>query len=230
MILLLILSLLCTVIEGARVDTAKVFAERSLTTAMDSVLAQYYGPLWEEYHIFGYYGGESDDIKQKASISEVLSDYMSYTFTPDKDTPDYLPKDGIELYDISVDGISVGGSTELLDYDGKLLINEAVEYMKYREIGDGMELLLNKLKLLETPGKVSYIMEEKQKVEEELVEIDKEILKLMELFDGLQTSNKGIELTKDGSLKMAPTFIKIFCYEDVSMEAVGINQENIFLA
>ena len=53
LILLLILSLLFTMIEGARVNTAKVFAERALTAAMDSTLAEYYGPLWEEYHIFG---------------------------------------------------------------------------------------------------------------------------------------------------------------------------------
>ena len=47
LVLFLILALLLTTIEGARVITAKTVAERSLNTAMDSVLAEFYAPLME---------------------------------------------------------------------------------------------------------------------------------------------------------------------------------------
>lgn len=226
LILILILSLICSIIEGARVSTAKIFAERSLTSAMDSVLAQYYGPLWDEYHTFGYYTGEGSAVTQDERISELLSDYMSYTFHPDKDSDGNIAD--TDLYDIKPGSVGVDNGIKLTDYNGELLINEAVEYMKYREVGDGLEKLLGKLSLLEEPGKVSYIMEEKQKAEEELVEIDQEILKLMELYDGLMTSPKGIELSKDGSLMATSSFIKKICYGVISMDTVGINNRDIF--
>ncbi len=53
LILLLILSLIMGIVEGARVNTARIFAARALTTAMDSVLAEFYDPLMEEYHLLG---------------------------------------------------------------------------------------------------------------------------------------------------------------------------------
>lgn len=228
LILLLILALLCTIIEGARVSTAKVFADRALTTAMDSILAQYYEPLWEEYHIFGYNAGEDRNSEQNIRIASDLSDYMSYTFSPDKNLEGVFNEGGVELYDISLENIQISNKADMLDYEGQLFINEAVEYMKYKEIGNGIESLLDKLSLMEEPNKVSYIMEEKQKVEEELVEIDQGILDLMELFDGLETSEKGIELTKDGLIRSTDNFIKKICIDEVSMVTVGINNEIIF--
>ncbi|MDD3174110.1 MAG: DUF5702 domain-containing protein, partial [Herbinix sp.] len=230
MILLLILSLLFTIVEGARVSTAKVYAERALSTAMDSVLAEYYGPLWEEYHIFGFYTGEGSEGESKGKMAAKLADYMSYTFEPNKDLNIFDNSENYELFDIALNCVTIENETMLMDYQGQLLINEAVEFMKYTEIGSGAKQLLSKLSLLETPQKVSYVYEEKQKVEEELVEIDKGILELMELLDGLQTSKKGIEVNSKGKLKTAEFFVKKICFHEVTKETVGINQENVFLA
>lgn len=230
LILLLVLSLIFTIIEGARVSTAKIYAQRALSTAMDSVLAEYYGPLWEEYHVFGYYTGEGSEAEQKKEIETKLTDYMSYTFEPDKGLDSSDDTGDNELFDISIDSLLVNDETILLDYQGQLLINEAVEYMKYQEVGDGTKLLLDKLSLLESPKEISYVYEEKQKVEKELVEVDKGILALMELLDGLKTSKKGIEVNDNGKLKTAEYFVKKICFGEVTKESVGINQDNIFLA
>ena len=230
LVLLIILSLLCTIIEGARVNTAKVYAERALTTAMDSTLAEYYGPLWEEYHIFGLYAREDDSELLEDQMSDLLEEYMTYTFTPNIDLEDMDKNTRMELFNISLSSLELENPTMLMDYQGELLIHEAVEYMKYREIGKGLELLLDKMSLLETPKKVSMIYEEKQKVEEELVEIDISILELMELLDGVKTGKRGIETDKNGTLKVSDYFIKKICFGQVTKEAVGINQNNIFLA
>lgn len=230
LILLLIMSLLFTIIEGARISIAKVNAERALTTAADSVLAEFYGPLWKEYHVFGLDTSQDNTSLQEVKIGEQLKNYMSYTFLPNRDMDEKLYENGLELYDISVDSLSVEDKTLLTDYQGELLINEAVEYMKYCELGNGTELLLDKMSLLESPGKVSVIYEEKQKVEEELVGIDEGILDLMELLDGVKTGKKGIELRADGTLKTATYFVKKICRGTISKETVGINQEDIFLS
>ena len=226
LILLLIVALLFTLIEGARVNTAKVYAERSLTTAMDSVLAQYYGPLWEEYHIFGYYNGNPNDAAPKAEIEDQLLEYMKYTFEPNTGM---AKEEYVDFFSVSTDQIDLEGKTGLMDYEGELFINEAVEYMKYKEIGNAISLLLDKFSLLETPKKVSYLSEEKLKVEEELVEIDQGILRLMELLDGLKTSTKGIEVG-NGKLATTPNFIKKICYGEPTKVKVGINQDSVYQA
>jgi hypothetical protein len=85
LILMMLLSLIFTIIEGARVSSAGIFAERALSTATDSVLAEYYGPLWEEYHLLGYDAGEGNTQKKADRLEEALSDYMSYTLNPGKE-------------------------------------------------------------------------------------------------------------------------------------------------
>lgn len=230
LILILVLSLFLSIIEGARVSAAKIYAERSLSTAMDSVLAEYYGPLWEEYHIFGYYSNAGSEAERREQEEAKLKDYISCTFEPDKELSGLTASNYSDLFDAGLDSISVSEETGLTDYQGRLFINEAVEYMKYKEIGNLAESFLDKLSLLKTPEKVSYIYEEKQKAEEQLVEIDREILNLMELLDGLKTSNKGIEVTKQGGLKTTDYFVKKLCFGDITGQAVGINREEIFLA
>lgn len=230
LILLVILSLIFTIIEGARVSTAKGIAERALSTSMDSVLAEYYGPLWEEYHIFGYNAGEGSSDDRSVGIEEKLTEYMSCTLKPGMNMEGYNKLNAIELYDTALVDIAADNQTKLMDYDGELFINEAVEYMKYDEMVDGIELLLDKMSLLETPKKVSAVYDEKLAAEQELVEIDKSVLKLMELFDGIKTSNKGIELDQEGRLQSKQYFIKMLCNSPITQETVGINHDAVFLA
>jgi hypothetical protein len=62
--------------------------------------------------------------------------------------------------------------------------------MKYKEAGNAAEQLFNKMSLLSQPKKTSYLYEEKQKVEDELVGIDEGILELMMYLDGVKTGKK----------------------------------------
>ncbi|MFT4143246.1 MAG: DUF5702 domain-containing protein [Mobilitalea sp.] len=229
LILLLILSLLCTIIEGARVATARVFADRALAVAMDSLLADYYGPLWEEYHVFGYYPGEISKAEAKKKMEEMLEESMSYTFKPYKDLPANM-KGGTELYGIATEETNISEDVSLVEYNGEIMINQAVAYEKYKVAGNLTEVFLDKMSLLETPEKVNYILEEKQKAETELVKIDRGILKLMNLYDGIRTNEQGIEQSKEGRIKVNTNFIKKICYIEITMKNVGINHPDVFQA
>lgn len=230
LILLLILSLIFTVIEGARVSTAKVYAERALSTAMDSVWAEYYEPLWKEYHIFGYAAGEGNNRDKAGRMEEKLTEYMTYTLSPNSGLNVNDNKEGTELYDISITSLSVTDQTRLMDYKGELLMKEAVEYMKYHELADGLSLLLNKLSMLEAPKKVSLVYDKKLAAEEELAKADKNILRLMELLDGIKTAKNGIKLDREGRLQVRDYFAKMLCSAPVSMDTVGINHKEVFEA
>ncbi len=227
LILVVILALIFTVIEGARVKTAQTMSARALTTAMDSVLAEYYGPLWEEYHLFGLDLGYGGNQVRPEEMMKRLDGYMVDTLSPNRNVVG-LPE-VIDLYQISSD-VLLGDHAMLMDYQGRLFVNEAVEYMKYKVIGNGLETFLSKLSLMETTNKVQYLYAEKEKVESELVEIDRGILKLMEYLDGISTKQSGIKTNQDGSLTTVPHYVKMICYGLPDQEKVGINQSFIFMA
>lgn len=226
--LLLILSFFFTIIEGARIYVARVYAERALSTAMDSVMAEYYGPLWKEYHIFGLDGSYGVADIDTDTISNKLEEYMSYTFYPTHNMNLSRDHKAIDFYDIYIDSLSIDNITLLTDYQGELYLDEAAQYMKYQELGDGFESLLNKTSLMESTSKVSMIYEEKLKVEEQLVDIDIGILTLMELLDGVRTGKRGLKVNKDGSIKTADYYIKQISFDEVTKEAVAINNELVF--
>lgn len=227
LILILILSLIMTVIEGARQTTARIFAERALTTSMDSVLADFYGPLMEEYHLLGLDGSYGESSYYEQEVIERMEDYMSYTFSPKQGLSGAQSR--MNLYGISVDGLEVKSKTSIMDYQGELFINEITEYMKYKEIGNVAEFLLDKVSLLEQPQKLSDIYQEKLKLEEELVAIDEGILALMKYIDGVSTNKKGILRNRDGSLKTNSNFVKKIMYGTPTMVSTGINNESVFL-
>jgi hypothetical protein len=230
LILMMLLSLIFTIIEGARVSTAGIFAERALSTATDSVLAEYYGPLWEEYHLLGYDAGEGNTKEKADGLEETLSDYMSYTLNPGKDLAEDQVEGALNLMGLSLDLAEVEDQVRLMDYEGELFRNEAVEYMKYNTAADAIEVLLDKLSLLEKPKKVSVIYEEKLKAEEKLADIDRSVLRLMELFDGLCTSKKGIRFDKKGKLQMNRYNIKMFYTGETTASQVSINHDAVFQA
>lgn len=228
LVLLLILSLVMTVIEGARQTTAKVFAERALYTSMDSVLAGFYGPLMEEYHLLGLHCSQEDSSYKYGDIAERMEDYMSYTINPGRGI--YGAGKRINLYSNSLESVEVISGTSLLDHKGEVFIHEVTEYMKYRTAGDVAEFLLDKASLLEQPKKVSVLYEEKVKLEERLVTIDEGILALMRYIDGVSTGRKGILKGKGGTLKTERCFIKKILYGTPTLESTGINNEIVFLA
>ncbi len=228
LVLLLILSLLMTVIEGARQTTAKVFAERALFTSMDSVLAGFYGPLMEEYHLFGLDCTQEDTSNTYGEIAQSMEDYMSYTLNPGRGI--YGAGNRLNLYSTSLESVEVISGTSLVDYKGEVFIHEVTEYMKYRSVGDIAEFLLDKASLLEQPKKVSALYEEKVKLEEKLVTIDEGILALMRYIDGVSTGRKGLLKGKGGTLKTERCFVKQILYGTATMESTGINNEMVFLA
>lgn len=228
LILLLVLSLVLTVIEGARQSTARIFAERSLITSMDSVLAGFYGPLMKEYHILGLYASDGEASETDSIIAQNMLDYISYTLSPGQGL--YGAYYRLNMHNTSLETLEILDKVMLVDYRGKIFTHEVTEYMKYKTLGNVAEFFLDKASLLEQPKKVSVIYEEKVALEEKLVTIDEGILALMKYIDGLSTSRKGLLKGKSGTLRTEQCYAKKILFGSPTMESVGINNEAIFLA
>lgn len=227
---LLVLAVVMTTIESARVNAAKAGCERSLITAMDSVLAEYYTPLYEEYHIFGLDSGYGTDAMDTKIISEKAEAYMEYTFDPGKEIslPGDIPLNYLNLYGVKTDEVKVNNFKTLMDYQGDFFVNQATAYMKYNATTNGVESFLGNVTDMQEADNAQSVLEEKQETEESLYEIDEDILELMRLIDGIKINEDGVKLDKNDKIIILDNFVKKICFYPVTKDNLGLYNDLVF--
>lgn len=104
-LLLLFLGLFTVLLERLRVEGARTTGERSLNLGLSSVFAEYYEPLWEEYHLFGL---------SPENLEERVREYMIFPY-------------GLSCKELTIEEIVWG-----TDYDGRIFLHQIEAYEKYR--------------------------------------------------------------------------------------------------
>lgn len=230
LILLLVMAVIMTTIESARVNVGKVYANRALAMAMNSILAEFYAPLFQEYHIFGLEGSYGKETLQPDAIETKIKNSMEYTFEPNKDLfyiDNYFPVENVNLLDIQTTKLEINNVNTLLDYNGDFFASQAVSYIKYKELGNVLEKFMNKISLIEETEQAQSVLSEKFKTEESIYKIDKDITKLMKLIDGIAISEKGIETGKYG-IKIQDNFVKKLFVLPVTSVNAGVYNTIVF--
>ncbi len=230
LILLLVVAVIMTTIESARVNVGKAYANRALALAMDSILAEYYAPLFQEYHVFGLEGSYGEESLQLDSIETKIQNSMEYTFKPNKDLyymETYIPVENVNILDIKTTNLEIDNINTLLDYNGDFFTSQAVSYIKYKELGNVAEKFLNKISLIEETEQAQTVLNEKFKAEESIYKIDKDITKLMKLIDGITISEKGLDTGKSG-IKIQDDFVKKLFVLPVTSVNAGIYNPIVF--
>ncbi len=230
LVLLLVMAVIMTTIELARVNAGKVYANRALALAMDSVLAEFYGPLFQEYHIFGLEGSYGKKTLQPGSIETKIKNSMEYTFEPNKDLyyiDNYIPVENVNILDIQTTKLEIDNVNTLLDYNGDFFASQSISYIKYKELGNLSEKFLSKISLIEETEQAQSILNEKFKTEESIYKFDKNITKLMKLIDGITISEKGIEKGRNG-IKVQESFVKKLFVLPVSSVNAGVYNPIVF--
>lgn len=211
LILLLVVSILCTVVESARIKGARGIGKSALTASVDSFYSLYQRELYDSYRIFGYnLDGESGKTMEE-QIIEGISTYMDET-----------------LKGVKLDSMEVSNIATLTDYGGEIFLNQVLSFMKYSAPGEIIKEVLERLNLYESSEDTSEVMEKKLETQESLGELSKDMLKLMSQVEGINTDENGVRVTKSGTIKVKNTFAKRIVAEHPSMNALGINKEIIY--
>ncbi|MDO5518925.1 MAG: DUF5702 domain-containing protein [bacterium] len=230
-ILAIILALIGTLLDVARVDMANSFSYRSLVSAVDTEFTKYCSELYEDYHIYMLGNGHSlDDVSGEEFLNS-MTKYLMYSFDSDTDltflhTP--VKVKGTELLNLSVDSCKVDGTTSLADYDGKIFEDQIAQYMKYYVAGDAADGILAKLNLLQQSKETMTVVRKKNEVDEKVAKIDKSIMKLMQEVEGITFKNNSLVVTKDYMIKIQNSFAKKFCTTKISPNNVGINHNVVW--
>ncbi len=136
---ILFLSLICAVVESARVQGARAQAANITGMGSFSLLGEFEKELLEKYDIFsldGTYGNGSFQIEK---VNERLQDYISYNANPRKDL---FSAGCFDPWRLELDESSISGYALLTDEQGEPFYQQAVTYMKENTLTMTAEKLL----------------------------------------------------------------------------------------
>ena len=94
--LVIVLSLIATCIENARVSVASASVERYLAGSIDATMTEYYRPLFEDYKLFYLDKGVDDASLEKSLLEEQINSYLSAACETYIQTNDLKMFQGIE--------------------------------------------------------------------------------------------------------------------------------------
>lgn len=221
MILLLLLGLVGTTLESARVNIGKSYADRSLQNAMDSLFTEYCIPIWEDYHIFLLEGEETEE-QDVNYIRDTLYDYIEHTFSVDE------MGGSTDLLDMNIQQLQIMDIVRAEDYNRELLLHEILEYSKYQVsesfFSDGEQVM----EALDEVDACMTVMEKQMEAEQKMAEVNLEVLKFLSAVEGISVGATGIISKRNGLLKTETYFVKKFCPVAVTKENVGINHDIVW--
>lgn len=131
--LLCIFSLMCGLIESARMAGARCYLKLAADSAMDSVFSEYHREAWDQYRLFLLEAKDEKEIKD--SWNQFMEPYMESS----------------GWYGMAMESAEVSDRVLITDDGGSHLDQEILDYMKYGIIkdmpdGDGAADLLKNLK------------------------------------------------------------------------------------
>lgn len=166
LILLLVLSLLFTLLEGTRVEGLKANVRMNSDLVTESILAEYVKPLWQKYHLLAENGGDEkgwlriEGISQKARL--LGEENLEWQDTG---------KRGLWMYPLHLQDIAVTEYHLITDDNGDGFYHLVTEYMSENLTKEGAEAIYKKIKKMqdtsEEAGDVSKKVEEAKTCVEE---------------------------------------------------------------
>jgi len=202
---LMIMSLVLTLLEGARSSAAATVADMQLTTCVESMLGEYYRPLYDNYSIFAIdsgFGGKTPDISQ---MKELMAGYA-----------------GESSFGLRMDECEITATRPLLTKNGNTFMEQATEYEKYCAAVDTLSTLLERFGLLSKEGEIYKVYERQMEIEDELALIDRNTLLLMEKIDGLVCNGASVG-------EVHEQFVKAFMIRELDPVSVGINNPDVWM-
>ncbi|MCR5768633.1 MAG: DUF5702 domain-containing protein [Lachnospiraceae bacterium] len=210
LILLVVFSLIMTSLEAAKSAASRAYAEMLLTCAAESEAADFYRPLFDEYHLFAIDTGFGEST---AKLSEVTSAIEAR-----------IPPN---TWGIENEGTTLLSYEMLADGSGDIFSEQAAKYEIISKAGDLVSGLAEKLGVMSKQEKSAKVLQKKLEAEEKVARIDELTIELMKIIDGVNCNISG-----DGKARytIETNFVKRFLITEPSMSTVRINNAEVFTA
>lgn len=167
LILTILISLLFTAVEAARINAVQFQTECVADMALQSALAEYNRELLEQYDLFFIETGYGTKESGYILLEEHIREYMRKNFETNQGMWGYPIKD---LLNISPESVVVLEATGAMDGDGEVLERKAVEYMLQRYGFTELSDILADTKTVQENGLLEDTMEEKRQQNEAAID------------------------------------------------------------
>lgn len=217
LILVLLFSFILTTLEAARIRGATAYASMITELAGDSALAAYYYPLFQNYRLFGIHTGDEKGRFSKNVLAEDLEKNITSGL---EETEGGL----LRFQNTKV----VLTEYETLLSDGE---TEFISQIRQQVLLDGFSLALSELfseEQFEEAGATGEIIREQEEALDATATVTKELIRLMELVDGIRMRENGIYFDRYGNMEAKSAFIKQLIPLDESALCALYDNEEVY--
>lgn len=185
LVFIIILSVVGTILEAARLQSAAMIVSGDGQSALEAVYAGYARELFEDYGIFLLH----EKYLPKGTVEQQMKKYL------EEDLQESF------LYKISVGDLVLEGQETALQNGVEAIKKQMLESVKYSEVKQLYNYIAESAGMLEDSSKQAKEVSEALDTDED-EELKEEILALMEAVDGIKV--------KEGTYSVATPFVKQF--------------------
>lgn len=204
---MLIFAMLATMVETARFGVCANHAARTLRTSTEALLTEYSRPLYENYGLFFM---EQAGTPYETVIARYAGDIMEAS-----------EGGKMDLLRGTFREISVTERVCAGDNGAKALAEEITAYMERKMVKNQLNKFMKKTDEMRGTEEQAKDIEKTVEEQEKLAQLDKLVLKLMELIDGIYVSG--------GKIHCKTYFVKMFSQrEKPKAKDFGVTEASVF--
>lgn len=222
-ILILLLAMLGTVLESARLSAAKCKSDRILDNSMNYVFTQYCRPLWNDYHLLFLEGENSKEAEKEQLIKYLESCENDSLYYDDEKSKFQLDLLSLNKLRSEIENIIYSD-----DMKGEIFGHEVTQYMKYQLIEKEEKERKQIMEDISQLNHVFDVIDKQLKAEKQMGKWNQIMLQIIRNIEGISVSKNGIQKTWKGKIKTETVYIKQLCPAQPSQNLVGINNNEIW--
>lgn len=167
LVLTILISVLFTVIETARINAIQFQTECVADMALQSALAEYNRELLEQYELFFIETGYGTKEAGYILLEQHLRDYMQNNLQTEQEI---WSTDCRDLLQLHAESVAVTKATGAADGDGAVLLKRAVEYMLQKNGMVDLSDILDNARITKQQGLLEDTMEKKRRKNEAAID------------------------------------------------------------
>lgn len=203
----IVLSLISACIKSASDCYYNTQIKEACMLSVEAAFSSYHNDMLNEYDIFLLEDTDRIEAKIEKYVEKNLSSCGK---------------------DISLLGINVDNIEHMTDKGGIYLKKEIARYMQYEIYGDMFGISQQSQAELEKSQKVQEITQDITECEEMMWEADVKTLRLIELVDGIETTETGIVIRRGKPVAVFDYFVKSAVNGMVSKEALYVDEDKVY--
>lgn len=203
----IIFSLICTCIRSASDCFYNTQIKEACLLSVEGAFGAYHNDMLREYDILLL----EDNDKLKARIEQYVEENISSCGK-----------------NVSLIGADVDNLDYMTDKGGIYLRKEIAAYMQYGVYSEIVNSLKQTEKDLQKAEKINEITSEIESCEEDILEVDSKILQLIQLVEGIKTTDAGIDIRRGLPVASGEYCAKSAVNGIVSQDAVHVDDGKVY--